>query len=202
MMVSEQKTGSKKILYFFLVLMVGMIIGGIVFYKQLKGLFYGSVIYPHVLFVHIVSVTLFFANAVIGILWESRSLASGKKEIIFHTYRTVTWLDARFSSPLIILSVISGVLLTLIIGDIWKIGWLFVAFILFLLSGIVWVLSDIPTQYKIKTLSANIDPGMHELPPELLKVLKMRIWISIAGVLPLVIVFVLMVYKPNIKLIF
>ncbi|MBI9104958.1 MAG: DUF2269 family protein [Spirochaetales bacterium] len=177
-----------------------MIFLGITFYTELKNLLDRPSLYPHVLFVHILSVTLFFANAVVGILWELRSLVSGRKEIIFHTYKTVAWLDARFSSPLIIISVTTGIVLSLMLGDIWQIGWLFLAFILFLFSGLVWVISDIPTQYKVKELISNVEPAAQSLPAELMRLLKMRLWISLAGVIPLIVVFVLMVYKPEIAL--
>jgi len=129
--------------------MAGMIFTGIVFYHEIKDLLSRPRLYPHVLFIHIISVTLFFSNAVVGILWELRSLVSGRREIIMHTYNTVSWLDARFSSPLIIIAVTSGIILSLMLGDIWKIGWLFTAFLLFLFSGLVWVIIDIPTQYRI-----------------------------------------------------
>lgn len=194
----KKQINTKTLLFIFLGLMAAMIVLGIVFYSQLKSFLARPALYPHVLFLHILSVTLFFANAVVGILWELRSLSTGKKEVILHTYKTVAWLDARFSSPLIILSVLSGVMLTLMIGDIWKIGWLFTAFILFLFSGAVWVISDIPTQYKIKKLSKEVDPRADSLPDELIRLLKIRLKVSLAGVIPLVVVFILMVYKPEI----
>ena len=189
---------SKTILIIFLLIMAAMIFFGITFYNEIKALLNRSSLYPHVLFVHILSVTLFFANAVVGMLWELKSLASGRKEIIFHTYNTVTWLDARFSSPLIIVSVTTGIILSLILGDIWKIGWLFLAFLLFLFSGLVWIISDIPTQYKVKKLTSEVDPAAEVIPEELMRLLKMRLWISLTGVIPLIIVFILMVYKPEI----
>ena len=189
---------SKSVLFIFLFIMAGMIFFGIAFYSEIKDLLNRSSLYPHVLFVHILAVSLFFANAVVGILWESRSLVSGRKDVILHTYNTVAWLDARFSSPLIILSVTTGIILTLILGDIWEIGWLFLAFVLFLFSGIVWVIGDIPTQYKIKELTANIDPEAEVIPGPLMRLLKIRLKISLAGVLPLIAVFILMVYKPDI----
>ena len=180
--------------------MAAMIVLGISFYSEIKQLLSNSPLYPHALFIHILAVTLFFANAVVGILWEQQSLNTGRKDIILHTYDTVSWLDARFSSPLIIVSVVSGVILTLILGDIWKIGWLLAAFILFLLSGAVWIISDIPTQYRIKQLTAEIDPVSDTIPDELMRLLRMRLKISLAGVAPLVVVFILMVYKPGFSL--
>jgi uncharacterized membrane protein len=189
---------TKRILIAFLTLMAAMIVFAIAFTDQLQALLDRPSIYRHVLFVHVVSVTLFFANAVIGILWEHRSLASGRAPAILHTYRTVAWLDARFSSPLIILSLISGITLSTIIGDLWQIGWLSLSFLLFLFSGVVWVVSDIPTQYKVKQLISEVEPDAEVLPDELMRILRMRLWISIAGVVPLLAVFALMVYKPDI----
>ena len=189
---------TKKILGFFLGIMVGMVILALAFPDQLDELLSKPSFYQHVLFVHIVSVTLFFGNAIIGILWESRALASERADAILHTYNTVTWLDARFSSPMLIISLIAGLMLSGPSGDMWQIGWLSLSFFLFVFSGLVWVISDIPTQYKIKRLIANVDRDAQTIPEELMKLLKMRLWISIAGVLPLVVVFALMVYKPQI----
>ena len=189
---------TKRVLVFFLAIMVGMIILAVFFPDQLKEFLDRPSLYQHILFAHIFTVTLFFANGVIGILWESRSLASGSPGTILHTYSTVTWLDARFSSPMIVVSLITGIMLSIILGDMWQIGWLSLAFLLFVFSGLVWVVSDIPTQYKIKKLITDVDPGAQAFPQELMRLLKMRLWISIAGVVPLLAVFVLMVYKPEI----
>lgn len=190
------------VLIVFLVLMAVMIVLALTFPEQIERLLNRPSLYPHLLFAHMISVALFFANAVIGILWEARSLTSSRAPIILHTYDTVAWLDARFSSPLIILSLISGIMLTIILGGMREIGWLSLAFLLFVLSGVVWVAGDIPTQYKIKKLIANVDPDAESLPEALMRLLRMRLWISMAGVVPLVAVFILMVYKPPIPAIF
>jgi len=189
---------TKRVLVFFLSLMVGMVVLALAFSDQLNELFDSPALYRHVRFVHIAAATLFFANAVVGILWERRSLASGRPAVIVHTYDTVTWLDARFSSPMIVVSIVAGIMLSVMLGDMWQIGWLSSAFLLFVFSGVVWVGSDIPTQYKIKRHIAGVDADAQALPPELTRLLTLRLWISTAGVLPLVAVFVLMVYKPEI----
>lgn len=199
-MKQESTKKSKTILYMFLSIMAAMIVLGIIFTTELKELLNRPALYPHVLFLHIAAVTLFFANAVVGILWEHKSLTSGCKEVIIHTYNTVSWLDARVSSPLIIVSVITGIILTVMYGDIMETGWLLLAFLLFLLSGFIWIISDIPTQYKIKKIMGNLDPAADVLPQELTRLLKMRFWISLGGVIPLLVVFILMVYKPGFSL--
>ena len=182
----------------FLAVVAGMIIFAIFFRAEFIALLNQPALYIHARFVHIVAVTLFFSNAVLGMLWEKRSLASGSAEVILHTYRTVAWVDALVSSPLVILSVVSGLALGFMMGDLWQIGWLSAGFVLFLLSGAFYVLSDIPTQYRVKKLMATLDSSAKELPVELVRLLRLRWWISLGGVLPLVFVFVLMVYQPDI----
>ena len=194
--ISIMKT--KYVLVGFLAVMAGMISYAIFFQEAFVALLKHPAMYSHARFLHISAVTLFFANAVEGILWERLSLASGSKEVILHTYKTVTFLDSRFSSPLIILSVLGGLSLSFNIGELWQIGWLSVSFLLFLLSGIFWIVGDIPTQYKIKKLISSLKPEEQTFPDELILLFKMRWWISMAGVVPLVIVFILMVYKPEI----
>ena len=130
-------------------------------------------------------------------VWESRSLASRRKELILHTYTTVAWLDARFSSPLIILSLVSGLSLSFMMGELWEIGWLSLGFALFILSGLIWVAGDIPTQYRVKRLMDALEPAETTLPEALVRLLRLRWWISLAGVVPLLAVFALMVYQPE-----
>ncbi|MDC7223122.1 MAG: DUF2269 family protein [Spirochaetales bacterium] len=192
---------SKTVLLLSLLLMGGLILTALLFPQDFKGFLYRPALYPHTLFVHIFSVTLFFANGVVGMLWEYASLRSGRKEVILHTYNTVSRLDARFSSPLIILSLLSGLMLTTLHGDIWQIGWLALSFLLFILSGIVWISLDIPTQYKIKQSLKTMESDENPLPAEFIQLLRKRLFISLAGMIPLLMVFILMVYKPEINLI-
>lgn len=180
-----------------LTIMAALIVTALIFPREIMATLNQPVLYPHALFVHVVSATLFFANAVVGMLWELRALALGQKEAILHTYRTVSWLDARFSTSLILLAVCSGLILAFTTSTMWEVGWLSTSFVLFLVSGVIWVTSDIPTQYRIRSLMAALRPEDTVLPPGLTRVLKLRWWISLGGILPLVLVFVLMIYKPD-----
>jgi len=189
---------TKNILTVFIVIMVG-ITGFAIFSKDtFVALLKHPALYNHARFFHIAASALFFTNAVIGIIWERRSFNSGNREIILHTYKTVTLLDSLFSSPLIILSLLGGLSLSFNSGELWQIGWLSVSFLLFLLSGIIWIASDIPTQYRVKRLISRLSQEDQPLPSELIRLLKLRWWIGMAGIFPLLIVFILMVYKPDI----
>ncbi|MBP7096635.1 MAG: DUF2269 family protein [Spirochaetia bacterium] len=189
---------TKHVLELFLALMAALIVLALIFRDGFLALLDRPALLAHARFVHIAATSLFFANAVLGMVWEARSLKSGRKEIILHTYATVAWLDARLSSPLIVLSLVSGLMLAAGAGDLWSVGWLSNAFVLFLLSGVIWVASDIPTQGKVRRLMAGLRGEDEALPAELVRILKLRLWVGLAGVLPLVAVFALMVYRPEI----
>jgi uncharacterized membrane protein len=103
-----------------------------------------------------------------------------------------------FSSPLIILSLLSGLSLSFSIGELWQIGWLSLSFLLFILSGVIWIATDIPTQYKVKRMMTQLEQDGQGIPTELTRLLKLRWRIGLLGVLPLAVVFVLMIYKPDI----
>ncbi|MEM5948543.1 DUF2269 family protein [Spirochaetia bacterium 38H-sp] len=174
-----------------------MIFAAILFPDFLENIMLTPAYYNHILFLHVLTVMLFFVNAVVGIFWEARSLSSKNKEVIVHTYKTVTWLDAHFSSPMIILAVSSGILLGYGNGGIWSSGWLSLSFLLFIFSGLVWIVSDIPSQYKIRDGLERLSSSIADIPPDFMNLLKRRLFISLSGVLPLFIVFVLMIYKPD-----
>jgi len=194
----NKKAKAKFILIFLWVIVVGVLLLAVLFKDFFTSLLPGLNLYRLTLLFHNISVSLFFANAVIGMMWESRSLASGSKEVLLHTYKTVTHLDSVFSTPLIVLTLISGLAMTYSRGSLWEVGWLSVSFLLFILSGVIWIASDIPTQYKVKRLLAELQNSKGGIPEELTRLLKLRWWIGILGVLPLVIVFFLMVYKPDV----
>ena len=189
---------TKIILMIFLGLMAAMILFAVFFRDAFVSLMQKPALVAHARFVHILAASAFVFNAVIGMIWERQSLKTGSKEVILYTYHTVTLLDSLLSSPLIVLTLIGGISLSFGIGELMQIGWLYVSFLLFLLSGVVWVISDIPTQYKVKRLLSSMRAEDQTLPPELIRVMKQRSWIGIAGVLPLIAVFALMIYQPNI----
>ncbi len=188
---------TSRILIFNVGLMAFLLLAGLLFPRAFTSMLERPELYLHVKFVHILCVTLFFANTVIGTLWELRSLTSDNPIIVEHTYRTVLWLDAVFTAPLIIFSVMSGIMLGTILGGVWSMGWLSLAFLLFLLSGLVWIVADIPNQHKVKRLFAEMPKGSEVLPAELKKLLWRRMIINFLGFAPLLIIFFLMVHKPD-----
>jgi uncharacterized membrane protein len=188
---------TKIFLYLSLSLMATLIVYGLWFPDRFEAALRKPEFYIHAKFTHILCVTLFFANAVIGMIWETRSLLTDDPKIVQHTYNTVVWIDAVFTAPLIIASAVSGIMLGTILGGVWTIGWISISFALFFLSGLIWVVADIPTQYKVKAQFKILTPDACSLPPKLRKLLWQRMAISLAGTLPLLLIMYLMVHKPD-----
>lgn len=152
--------------------------------------------YLHAKLVHILAATLFFGNVVIGTLWETRALVTRNTVLIRHTYATVAWLDAFFTAPLVLTAVLSGLMLGTMLGGVFSMGWLLLAFGLFALSGLVWVALDIPSQRRAKTLLAALPLATEAVPAELLRLLRFRLGLNVFAILVLLAVLVLMVHKP------
>lgn len=83
-------------------------------------------------------------------------------------------------------------------GGLLSAGWLTFSFGLFILSGIVWVSADIPTQYKVNRVFETVESGSKHMPDKLMRLLWFRMKISIAGTFPLLVIFIIIVYKPYI----
>ncbi len=84
-----------------------------------------------------------------------------------------------------------------ILGGVWTIGWVSIAFSIFMFSGLVWVLIDIPTQYQVNKLFAVLAKG-EAIPPKLKRLLWMRMGVNALGVFPLLLIFFLMIHKPDV----
>jgi len=182
----------------YLGIMAGLIGFGLVFPTFFKTLFSHPEFYIYAKFFHVLSVTLVFANAVIGTLWETRGLLSKNAQIVRYTYKTVTWMDSVFTAPLVVLSVLSGILMATSLGGVWTIGWLSVAFVIFLFSGLFWVMLDIPTQYRVNKLFNALTENVEVLPSQINRLLWFRLGVNLFSLVPLTIIFFLMIFKPEI----
>ncbi len=188
---------TKRILIAHLTFMASLIIFAIGWPDKFLSLINHPEVYLHAKLIHVLTVTLFYSNVIIGTIWETKALRSKNLVLIRYTYENVTSLDAIFTSPLIILAVLSGITLATILGGVWAIGWVSIAFCLFLASGLLWLVADIPTQHKIQKIFATLSTSETEIPAPLTRLLKIRLFINLLSILPLSVIFYLMVHKPD-----
>lgn len=95
------------------------------------------------------------------------------------------------------MALVSGLMLGTLAGGVFSSGWLVVAFALFALSGLVWLLLDIPTQYRVKRLMSDVPMDAKELPEAVLRLLRFRLGLSAGAIGLLFVVLTLMVHKPD-----
>lgn len=185
-----------RLLGFYIAMMLGLVLFGLVFPNVFHNLLARPEIYLHVKTLHIVSVALLFGNTVIGTLWEIRSLFSKRLSVIRSTYETVVWLDALFTAPVVLVTVVTGITLGTTLGGIWSIGWLSVAFCIFAAAGLVWLAVDIPTQYRIRAICGNAQGD--SVPLKLTRLLRLRACVNTLTIVPFFVIYALMIEKPEI----
>jgi len=145
---------------------------------------------------HILGVTLFLGNIIITGWWKVMADRSGDYRVIAFAQRQVTLTDYVFT--------FGGVLLILATGignavlhdmDYTQITWLVWGNMLFIASGIIWVVALIPIQIKQAKMAHEFGSSQ-SIPDEYWKLGKQ--WIiygTIATVLPLMNIY-WMVFKP------
>jgi len=145
---------------------------------------------------HILGVTLFLGNIIITGWWKVMADRTGDYRVIAFAQRQVTLTDYVFT--------FGGVLLILATGignavlhdmDYTQITWLVWGNMLFIASGIIWVVALIPIQIKQAKMAHEFESSQ-SIPDEYWKLGKQ--WIiygTIATVLPLMNIY-WMVFKP------
>ncbi len=189
---------AKSFLSFSRGLMVLLLAWGILSPGSLQDVMRKPELYLYLKFIHILAVTLFLSTAIIGTIWEARALFSNNIAIMSFMFKTMLWFDDAFTSPLIFVGVLSGLMLGTSMGGIWSQGWMSLAFVLLIFAGAVWVIADLPMQYKLVRLFSEHERTQNISPEQFRKLYRQRMVVNILGTAPLLVIFGLMVFKPDI----
>ena len=147
--------------------------------------------------VHVVSVIAFLGNITTGLFWHAHAARSREPALLAFTMRGIIRSDRLFTIPGVFGIILSGVG-TAMLGHlpIMRTGWIWWTLMLFLVSGVVFVIRVAPLQRELLklaeggTLSASFD-----YPRYLGVARRWEMWGAIALVTP-VVGLVLMVLKP------
>ena len=147
---------------------------------------------------HILAAVVFVGNIITGAFWKVRADRSGNLETIAMTSRSIIHADYAFTTPGIVVLVITGVWMTSMTGwDRFQQPWLGTSFVLLVVTGIIWLAILMPQQQRMARLAQEaLTSGT--LGDEYQKV--SRRWAMFGGIatlIPVVILF-LMVLKPGI----
>lgn len=97
---------------------------------------------------HLLGVVIFLGNIIITAVWKILADRTRSPDIIAHAQKLVTITDFAFTALGALIIVITGRMMALNYGGILENQWLLMGWILFLASGLIWIVVLIPVQIK------------------------------------------------------
>ena len=150
-------------------------------------------LYLGIKLLHIVSATILFGTGLGTAFFMLQAYRSGNDEAMKSTTKTVVLADWLFTTPAVIVQILSGLWLTQRLGIPFASVWFVAVIALFCLVGACW-LPVVWIQIRIKELF-RAGAGIDECRP------LMRVWIALGmpAFTAVLILFWLMVFKPGIS---
>lgn len=148
------------------------------------------------LFLHVLGAVLFIGNIITGVFWKVATDRTGEPQSIYRMSKFVMLADYVFTLPGIALLITFGHLLVEEAGyPLMEWNWLSLSYLLFIVSGVVWMVALVPLQRKMVRMSKiGVESG--RIPESYYH--YSRLWSGIGTfsiLLPLITLF-LMVVKP------
>lgn len=145
--------------------------------------------------IHLLGVTIFLGNIIVTAVWKILADKTRSPAIVAYAQRLVTITDFAFTAVGVLLVYVSGHLMAPNFGGIDAVYWLTTGWLLFIASGIIWVLILIPLQVKQAKLAKDF-ATKKEIPKLYWTLSKYwGIFGIIATILPLANLY-FMVFKP------
>ena len=150
-------------------------------------------LYLSIKLLHIVSATILFGTGLGTAFFMFQAYRSGNAEAMKSTTSTVVLADWLFTTPAVIVQIVSGLWLTQRLGIPFTSAWFVAVIVLFCLVGACW-LPVVWIQIRIKELF-RAGAGIDECRA------LMRVWIALGmpAFTAVLILFWLMVFKPGIS---
>ena len=154
-------------------------------------------IYLFLKWLHILSATILFGTGIgIAFFKWATDRTGDVRAIRLISERTVL-ADWLFTTPAVILQPITGVWLALLAGFPLFSGWVAYALGLYVLAGMCW-LPVVYLQLRMRTLARHADDQNVALPQDFKRLARVWFYLGIPAFLSLVVVYALMVFKPQI----
>lgn len=116
--------------------------------------------YHILLTIHILGVVLLLGNIIVTAWWKGMANRTGDARIIAFAQGQVTITDWIFTLPGAVMIVASGDYIAYtMMQDTWNITWLTWGRILFIASGVIWLLILVPVQIKQARLARTFANG-------------------------------------------
>ncbi len=148
-------------------------------------------IYPTVKFIHVISATLLFGTGLGSAFYMFMAYRSGDMHVMAATNRFVVIADFMFTTPTVIIQLVTGLYLIKYLGISWTSPWSLSVFALYAFVGGCW-LPVVWLQIWLRNRAHDLDqPGTRYRK-------YMKIWLTL-GLLAfpaVVLLYVFMIFKP------
>lgn len=151
-------------------------------------------VYSFLVLIHVIAVIIFLGNITIAPFWKRQADKSKDRLKIADAFDGIIKADRYFTMPGVTILLIFGIGAALHGGyNLLETGWIFWAIILYLISGVVFMIKVVPLQKKIYNLADSESEFNWEKYQLLSK--QWNVWGSVATLAPWLAV-ILMVVKP------
>jgi uncharacterized membrane protein len=149
--------------------------------------------------IHILSSTLLFGTGLGSAFYKWMADRSGDLQTMAKTNRTVVIADWLFTTPTIIIQPISGLWLVYLMGIPLDQTWILITILLYVIAGACW-LPVVWLQIKMRDLAVEAIIKKHKLSDTYYRYTEIWFWLGIPAFAAMVLIYILMVFKPNIAI--
>ena len=145
--------------------------------------------------IHVIAAVVFLGNITLGFFWKLRAEKLNERKRIEETFASIIKADRLFTMPGVVLLLIFGIGGALHGGfNLISTGWIFWSIILYMISGITFMVKVVPIQKKIYGLASDENNFNWEKYKTLSG--QWNLWGMVATITPWIAA-VLMIWKPN-----
>ncbi|MEJ2622185.1 MAG: DUF2269 domain-containing protein [Candidatus Thiodiazotropha sp.] len=149
--------------------------------------------------IHILSSTLLFGTGLGSAFYKWMADRGGDLQTIAKTNRTVVIADWLFTTPTVIIQPVSGLWLLHLMGIPLDQTWILITILLYAIAGVCW-LPVVWLQIRMRDLAAEAVVKKHKLSDSYYRYAQIWFWLGIPAFASMVIIYILMVFKPNIAI--
>jgi uncharacterized membrane protein len=153
-------------------------------------------VYIILVLIHVIASIIFLGNITISPFWKLQAEKTKDRLQIINAWQGIIRADRFFTMPGVTILLIFGIGAALHGGfNLISTGWIFWSIILYVISGVAFMIKVVPTQKKVVLLATDESKFNWDDYSKLAK--QWDIWSSVATITPWIAV-ILMVLKPNI----
>lgn len=152
-------------------------------------------IYLIIKLIHVVAAIIFLGNITLGFFWKFRAEKLNKRQRIAETFTSIIKADRLFTMPGVFILLIFGIGSAQLLGyNLITTGWIFWSIILYVISGLAFMIKVVPIQKKILKLASDENNFNWDAYKKLS--VQWNLWGTIATITPWIAT-VLMILKPG-----